>query len=237
MKRTIRPNPTSWDLPLSGRTDWRTGSRGRRRRTTTRTAAGAQIVDRPSMAFPRLLLRRVSHTGRVVLSADDYGLVDQRLIAAPVVIQAEPEGRHGDQWSRIEWFIRTDHISGDVPIVFILEPLCPLLHCHGLALAVVVMGRPSQSLSQSMDRQPTLDMSAEQIVLMAQVGLVCQQRLMIYQLVESQVHRLGLHACGATRLKRCRRACMNRSTRDCDNPKKERHVWLADQILSRDRRD
>src|SRR6185436_14885925 len=29
------------------------------------------------------------------------------------------------------------------------------------------MGRPSQSLSQSMDRQPTLDMSAEQVVVMA----------------------------------------------------------------------
>jgi hypothetical protein len=35
----------------------------------------------------------------------------------------------------------------------------------------------------------------------AQVGLVCQQRLMIYQLVESQVHRQRFHACGATRLK------------------------------------
>ena len=28
MKRTIGPNPTSWDLPLSGRSDLRTGSRG-----------------------------------------------------------------------------------------------------------------------------------------------------------------------------------------------------------------
>ena len=37
--------------------------------------------------------------------------------------------------------------------------------------------------------------------LRAQVGLICQQRLMIYQLVESQVHRQGFHACGATRLK------------------------------------
>ena len=31
MKRTIRPNPTSWDLPLSGRSALRTGSRGQRR--------------------------------------------------------------------------------------------------------------------------------------------------------------------------------------------------------------
>ena len=142
MKRTIRPNPTSWDLPLSGRSDLRTGSRGQRRRTPTRTAAGAQIRRPPFDGLPAPASpSRIAYRSRRA-SADDYGLVDQRLIAAPVVIQAEPEGRHGDQWSRIEWLIRTDHISGDVPIVFILEPLCPLLHRHGLALAVVVDGPP-----------------------------------------------------------------------------------------------
>ena len=67
----------------------------------------------------------------------------------------------------------------------------------------------------------------------AQVGLVCQQRLMIYQLVESQgtvkvsmlVAPLGSK--GVVEL------VEPSSTRDCDNPRKERHVWLA--ILDRSR--
>jgi len=41
-----------------GRSDVRAGWWGRRRRGT-RTAAGAQLVDRPSVTFPRLLLGRV----------------------------------------------------------------------------------------------------------------------------------------------------------------------------------
>src|SRR5262249_50764578 len=72
----------------------------------------------------------------------DQGLVDQRLIVAPIRIHAEPEGRHGDQWRRIERFNRTDHISGNVRVVLVLELLCPLVHRHGLALAIVVNRAP-----------------------------------------------------------------------------------------------
>jgi hypothetical protein len=84
-KRAISPNQTRWDLPVSGQGCLRTGWRGQRRRTN-RTGAGAQLFDHPPVTFPRLPLRCVPHTGRVVLSADDYGLVDQRLIAAPIMI-------------------------------------------------------------------------------------------------------------------------------------------------------
>ena len=58
--------------------------------------------------------------------------------------------------------------------------------------------------------------------LAAQVALVCQQRLMIYQLVESQVHRQGFHACRATRLKRCRRACRHRVQRETVTTRRRR---------------
>src|SRR6476620_9932552 len=120
-----------------GQSDWRVRWWGQRRHTT-RTAAGAQLVDHPSVTFPRLLFGRIAHTGRVVSSTDDQGLVDQWLIVAPVWIHAEPEGRHGDQWRRIEWLIRTDHVSGEVRLVLVLELLCPLVQGHGLAVAIVV---------------------------------------------------------------------------------------------------
>src|SRR4029077_19113540 len=123
------------------RTDARTGRWGQRRRST-RTAAGAQLVDHPSVTFPRLLLGRIAHTGRVMPSTDDQGLVDQWLIVAPVRIHAEPKGGHRDQWRRIEWFIRTDHISGDMCVVLILELLGPLVQRHGPALAIVVNRAP-----------------------------------------------------------------------------------------------
>ena len=141
MRRTVCPDRTSWGVPLMGRSDARTGWWGRRRRST-RTAVGAQLVDRPSVTFPRLLLGRVAHTGRVISATDDHRLVDQRLIVAQIMIHAAPEGRYGDQWSWIEWFIGTDHISSDVRVVLVLELLCPLLHRHGLALAIVVKRTP-----------------------------------------------------------------------------------------------
>jgi hypothetical protein len=81
-KRAISPR---WDLPVSGRGCLRTGWRDQRRRIN-RTTAAAQLFDHPPVAFARLPLRCVPHTGGVVLSADDYGLVDQRLIAAPIMI-------------------------------------------------------------------------------------------------------------------------------------------------------
>src|SRR4029079_19119698 len=141
MSRTVCTDRTSWGVPLMSRTDVRTGRWGQRRRST-RTAAGAQLVDRPSVTFPRLLLGRVAHTGRVVSSTDDQGLVDQWLIVAPVMIHAAPEGRHRDQWRWHEWFIGTDHISSDVRVVLVLELLCPLMHRPRLALAIVIKWAP-----------------------------------------------------------------------------------------------
>src|SRR6478736_8177924 len=141
MRRTACPNRTSWTVPVTGRSELRAGWWGRRRRGT-RTAAGAQLVDHPSVTVSRLLLGRVAHTGRVVSSTDDQGLVDQWLIVAQIMIYAAPEGRHGDQWSWIEWFIGTDHISSDVRVVLVLELLCPLLHRPRLALAIVVKRTP-----------------------------------------------------------------------------------------------
>jgi len=70
MRRTVCPDRTSWGVPLRGRREVRTGWWDQRR-PSTQTAAGAQLVDRPLVTFPRLLLGRVAHTGRVVSSTVD----------------------------------------------------------------------------------------------------------------------------------------------------------------------
>jgi hypothetical protein len=62
--------------PMWGRGRIDLGGGRVQRRHPTRTAPGAQLVDHPSVTFPRLLLGRIAHTGRVVPSTDDQGLVD-----------------------------------------------------------------------------------------------------------------------------------------------------------------
>src|SRR5689334_19803596 len=56
-----------------------------------RPAAGTQLVDHPSVTFPRPLFGRIAHTRRVVSPTHDQGLVDQRLLVAPVGIDTPPE--------------------------------------------------------------------------------------------------------------------------------------------------
>ena len=48
MSRTVCTDRTSWGVPLMGRSDVRTGRCGQRRRST-RTAAGAQLLDHSSV--------------------------------------------------------------------------------------------------------------------------------------------------------------------------------------------